>query len=132
MTIGERIKARRIELGMTQDELASKLQLKSKVSVSNVENNKEDLTTTRVAKYAKALECTPAYLMGWEDDILSAYKRNIKYGDILSNLKDEELDHIRKLRLLNEEGKEKVFSYTSDLVSTGRYQKKDNEIPMVD
>ena len=67
MTIGERIKNRRIELGLTQTELAVRMGKKSRVSVCTVEKDKEDLTTTRIRAYAEALECSPAYLMGWED-----------------------------------------------------------------
>lgn len=69
MTIGERIKNRRKELGLTQEDLANKLGNKSRASVCTVEKDKEDLTTTRIRQYADALECTPAYLMGWEDEI---------------------------------------------------------------
>ena len=68
MTIGERIRSRRIELGLSQEELANKLGNKSRASVSTVENDKEDLTTDRIRKYAEALEVSPAYLMGWEDE----------------------------------------------------------------
>lgn len=65
MSIGERIKQRRIELGLSQTELAHRLGNKSRASVCTVEKDKEDLTTDRIRKYADALETTPAYLMGW-------------------------------------------------------------------
>ena len=67
MTIGQRIKNRRLELGLTQEELAKRLGNKTRASVCTVEKDKEDLTTTRIRQYADALETTPAYLMGWED-----------------------------------------------------------------
>ena len=77
MTIGERIRIRRKELGLTQEDLAKKLGNKSRASVCTVEKDKEDLTTTRIRQYADALECTPAYLMGWEDeDIMEDYFPN--------------------------------------------------------
>ena len=66
--IGERIKNRRIELGLSQEELAKRMGNSSRASVSTVETGKEDLTTKRVAKFASALEVTPAYLMGWEEN----------------------------------------------------------------
>lgn len=66
MTIGERIKQRRIELGLSQEELAHRMGNKTRASVSTVEHDKEDLTTDRIRKYAEALETTPAYLMGWD------------------------------------------------------------------
>lgn len=66
MTLGERIKKRRTELGLSQTELAEKMGLKSKVSISNAEHDKDDMTTTRIRKYAEALGVTPSYLM-WGD-----------------------------------------------------------------
>ena len=71
MTIGERVKQRRLELGLTQTELAERLGLKSKVSISTVENDKEDLTTDRIRKFADALERSPGYLMGWDAMVYS-------------------------------------------------------------
>lgn len=68
MTIGQRIRERRKELGLSQEELARRLGNKSRASVCTVEKDKEDMTTTRIKQYADALETTPAYLMGWEDD----------------------------------------------------------------
>ena len=67
MTIGERIKQRRQELGLSQEDLAKRLGNKSRASVCTVEKDKEDLTTDRIRKYAEALETTPSYLMGWEE-----------------------------------------------------------------
>lgn len=66
-TLGERIRRRREELGLTQSELAARLGYKSKVSISNAENDRDDMTTTRISKYANALETSEAYLMGWLD-----------------------------------------------------------------
>lgn len=83
MTIGERIKARRVELGLTQEELAKRLGNKSRASVCTVERDKEDLTTARIRQYAEALEVSPSYLMGWnntiyvsseEESVLDAYR----------------------------------------------------------
>lgn len=65
MTVGERIRQRRKELNLTQEELASKMGYKSRTAISNVEKDLEDLTTARVRKFAQALDCEPGYLMGW-------------------------------------------------------------------
>ena len=66
MNIGERIRNRREELGLTQDELAKKLGYKSRSSVNKVETSRE-LSNKKVRQYADALDCSPAYLMGWEE-----------------------------------------------------------------
>ena len=68
MTIGKRIRDRRKELGLTQEELAKRLGNSSRASVCTVENDREDLTTTRISKFASALGVTPAYLMGWKEN----------------------------------------------------------------
>ncbi len=67
MTIGERIRDRRKELGYTQIELAYRMGYKNKSAICNVEKNGNNITSDRVVKFAEALDCTPAYLMGWAD-----------------------------------------------------------------
>jgi len=64
--VGQNIAQRRKELGMTQTDLAKKLGYIARSSICSVEKGKEQLTTERVRKFAKALDCTPADLMGWE------------------------------------------------------------------
>lgn len=68
MTIGERIKKRRIELGMTQQELAEKIGYNSKTAISKIEMDERDLRQTKIKPIADALETTVEYIMGWEDD----------------------------------------------------------------
>lgn len=66
MNVGDRIKARRIELGLTVDELAKKIE-KNRATVYRYENNDiGDLPTSVLEPLAKALSTSPAYLMGWE------------------------------------------------------------------
>lgn len=69
MTIGKRIKRRREELGLTQVDLAKKMGYQDRSAISMVENDKRDITWENVCKYAKALNCSPSYLMKWEDPI---------------------------------------------------------------
>lgn len=63
-TIYERIKARRIELGMTAEELATKMGYKDKSSISKIEKGKADIPQSKVLAFARALDTTTAYLMG--------------------------------------------------------------------
>lgn len=65
--IGKRIKKRRTELGLTQDELAQRMGYKSKAAICKVEGGEDNITTDRIQRFAKALECSPSYLMGWEE-----------------------------------------------------------------
>ena len=67
MTIGERIKQRRMELGLSVDEVAEKLG-KDRATVYRYESNEiENLPVGTLEPLAKILETTPAQLMGWDD-----------------------------------------------------------------
>lgn len=66
--IGKKIRLQREFLGLTQEELAKKLGYKSKTTIAKIENGTNDIVQSKVIEFAKALNTTPAYLMGWEDD----------------------------------------------------------------
>lgn len=62
------IKNRRKELGMTQTELAEKTGYSNKSSIATIEAGKIDLPLSKVKEFAKALDCSADYLMGWNDE----------------------------------------------------------------
>jgi transcriptional regulator with XRE-family HTH domain len=66
MNVGEKIKQRRLELGLSQDELAKKVGYKSRSSINKIELSR-DLPLKKVELMAKALDTTPGYLMGWTE-----------------------------------------------------------------
>ena len=66
-SIGERIKELRLEAGMTQEELAQKIGYKSRTSINKIELARS-VPMPKLEKFAKALGCSPAYLMGWTDE----------------------------------------------------------------
>ena len=71
MTLGEKIKARRIELGLSVDQIAEKID-RNRATVYRYENSDiGDIPTGVLETLAKALSTTPAELMGWEDDGLN-------------------------------------------------------------
>ena len=67
-TIGARIRRRRESLGMTQDELAQKLGYKSRSSINKIELDYQNLTQSRIKIIADALDTTPSFIMGWDDE----------------------------------------------------------------
>lgn len=67
MNIGRRIRERRIELGLSVDDLAKKLN-KNRATIYRYESNYiENLPTSVLESISKILNVTPAYLMGWEN-----------------------------------------------------------------
>lgn len=92
--IYQRIKDRRIELGMTVDDLAKKMGYKDRSSISKIENGKADIPQSKVMAFAKALETTTAYLMGIDEEKTPDFR--ISYGEI---------ELIKKYRDLDDHGK---------------------------
>ncbi len=67
MNMGERIKSRRKQLKISADDLGELIG-KNRATIYRYEKNEiEDMPYTIVAKLAKALNLSPAYLMGWEE-----------------------------------------------------------------
>ena len=96
MSLGEKIKLRREELGMSQEELAKLLGYKSRSSINKIELQKSDITQHKIVAFAKALKTTPAYLMGWVDSE-ETEKKNDTIADIIIKLRsDDELLEITK------------------------------------
>lgn len=111
MTVGERIRDKRIELGLTQEEVANKLGYKSRSSVNKIETSRS-LPISKVERMATVLGCTPAYLMGWED----TYSTESAF--LLGQAaKDPEAKRMLSYFLsLSDKGREKALDNLEDLV----------------
>lgn len=64
---GKRVRKRRIELGLSQEELAKRLGYSSRSTINKIENGTNDVVQTKVVDFAKALDTTIAYLMAWDE-----------------------------------------------------------------
>ncbi|CAL7910398.1 helix-turn-helix domain-containing protein [Fusobacterium necrophorum] len=68
MTLGDRVKRKREELKLSQEELAEKMGYKSKTSIHKIEQNITDLPLSKVEELSKVLRVSTSYLMGWEEE----------------------------------------------------------------
>ena len=82
MTPGEAVRRRRLELGLTQRELAELAEV-DRSAISNIERDQLPFGDRRAAKLARALETTPASL-------LPAEGPRATLGSILGHLQDTE------------------------------------------
>ncbi|HJB46001.1 MAG TPA: helix-turn-helix domain-containing protein [Candidatus Mediterraneibacter surreyensis] len=123
MDIGDRIKKRREELGMSQEELAKKVGYKSRSSVNKIEIDGRGLPQNKIVIFAKALETTPAYLMGWEtisdEDIGNAFANDNLFEVInnISALSPQEKNHFTSYLQLLEINRKKADNYVEQLLS---------------
>ena len=77
MTTGQKIKALRLEKGMSQEELGAKIGVK-KAAINKYETGVVvNLKKSTIAKLAEALDTSPIYLMGWESESLSPLPSNV-------------------------------------------------------
>lgn len=68
MTIGDRIKSRRIALGYSQEYLAKLMGYKSRSTINKIELGVNDITQSKVSAFAQALNTSVSYLMGWDEE----------------------------------------------------------------
>ena len=66
-TIYDRIRERRIQLGLSQEDLAIKMGYKSRSTINKIESGAVDIARNKIEKFAEVLNTTPAYLMDWND-----------------------------------------------------------------
>ena len=103
MRIGERIKQRRLELGYTADTLAKMLN-KNRATIYRYENGDiENMPIDVLEPLAKALNTTPAYLMGWSSEQSTKKNPNAQTSTNMSvnNSKDDDLDSSAALSFCN-------------------------------
>lgn len=65
---GKRVRNKRLDLGMTQDELAKKVGYTSRSSINKIELGLVDLPQSKISSIANILFTTPAYLLGWKNE----------------------------------------------------------------
>ena len=97
----ENIKTRRIELGLSQTDLAELTGYADKSMIAKIEKGNVDISHSKLEQFAHALHTTPSDLMGTTED----GKQRL----------------IELFGTLNEEGQTKALEYLADIVASGRY-----------
>lgn len=108
--IGKRIRNRRIELGMTQKELADKLGYKNKSTIGKIENGQNDITQTKVLDFARALETDVSYIMGFDT--------KDKEKKFILNIAKEDAEFLKKFHQLSDSHKKIVMDLIDSLLNS--------------
>ena len=93
-------------MGMTQEELAQRMGYKSRSTIAKIEAGENDITQSKIAKFASILNTTPACLMGWEE------AKNKP-----TELTPKEEKHIEKYRRLSTKGQIAADNMIDSLLS---------------
>lgn len=112
MGMAERIKERRILKGLTQEELGKRIGLQ-KSAIAKYENGRvENIKRCVIENMAEVLECSPCYLMGWNDDVEETVA------------KDKILRILKYYKSLNSIGKREATKRVEELSNLPQYSKR--------
>ncbi|WP_222636057.1 helix-turn-helix domain-containing protein [Clostridium botulinum] len=139
MEIKNIIREKRLELGLTYEELGKMVGVgKSTVrkwETGMIENIKRD----NIVALAKALNVSPALIMGWDIDNTINKKTEVNnkinkepFYNTSSNLSKEETVLLENYNKLNDLGKEKLIEYSNDLIEMTKYIEIKNTVTKED
>lgn len=117
---GKRLHDRRKELGLTLDDVGKIVGI-SRSAVSKYEKEViKNVYASVVELFAKALKCSPAYLMCWTDDPAEAMERNER----LYTKTSDEKELLLSYRVATEEAKKSALM----VLKSNRIVKKEQAI----
>jgi len=102
MELKDRVRERRIELGLTQEELAKRMGYSSRVSINKIEMGRP-ISQKIILRLSQALSCEPSYLLGID---------NPKKNDFTS----DEMQLIYNYRHLHTEQKQTINTLVDTLI----------------
>ena len=131
MEIGDRIKLRREELGMSQEELAKKVGYKSRSSVNKIETDGRGLPQNKIVMFARALQTTPADLMGGTAEDAAGAMADLTDTALKTAMTLNEVQRIREnsyenlviteMKKMNQKGKVKLLDTAREMVCNPLY-----------
>ena len=131
--IAKKIRELRLKAGLTQKNLAERIQVSNQQSIAQLESGKHLPRYDTVCKVAEALSVKPKVIMGWDfdypfvdtietmDDVIERIDNESSEEECL-NLKDKLLSTMEKLNL---SALKKIVDYAEDLSFLSKYRKTD-------
>lgn len=105
MTVGDRIRKVREYSGISQTDLAKRVKIAKQTLYKYEMNIITNIPSNTIENIAEILKISPAYLMGWEDNLTTDNADLIP--DILSD--DVLIEHIKKLKQLSKEHQQTIY-----------------------
>ena len=101
MTLGQKLKARRLELNLTQKEVAEKVGVATQTIFKYENEIVTNMPLDRLELLANVLDLSPSYLMGWE----KTETKNDAITDIILRLRADEafLDIVKTISSLDQD-----------------------------
>ncbi len=120
---GERVRTKRIELGLSQEAFAKKCGYTDRSSIAKIEKGEIDVSRSKIVAIASVLGVSPAYLMGWDESntnhgvnngiIGDNNNGNVFNGESLSEFESELFAICKKMTVTQ---KAKLLTFAAELV----------------
>lgn len=120
MTVADRIRDRRNEIGMSQAELARLIGTKDRSTISQIENSGDNITMKNIIRIAEALDVSSHYLLGWQSKEEMEQKKDF-----------QKLKEIADKKLAIEEMEASGFSHEQIAGAIKLFEKYKNATPEI-
>ena len=109
MTVGDRIRKQRELSGINQTELAEMVNISKQTLYKYEMNIITNIPSDKIESIGKVLNISPAFLMGWENNL------NKEISDLIPDILSDNnlIEHIKKLMRLNDEHKQAIYDNTT-------------------
>ena len=114
MTKGERIKNRRLELDLSQVDLAKTIHVSKQTLYKYEQDIITNIPSDKIEALAKALQVEPFYIMGWNDEKPAV------------TLRPDESSLLSDYNRLNPLGRDEASKRVKELTRISEYVKKEN------
>ena len=101
MKLEDYLKSRRLELGLTLNDVAERVGVASSTVSRWEQGDIKNMKRNRVTKYAEALQIDPSVIMGWDEPV--DLKKTAETIRASVELSDSEKEMISNLRLLDDD-----------------------------
>ena len=118
LELHENIRARRVALNMTQQELAKKLGYKSTSTIAKIESGENDIPQAKIAAFAAALDTTPAELMGLQIITIGPDEPDDTVTVTIAKDKPELEEAIRRLDGLSEKRLKNILAIVNAIIDS--------------
>ena len=124
--MAQRIKQRREQLGMTQEELAELLGLQKSAIAKYEKGRVINIKRSTIANMAEIFHCNPSYIMGWDEETLDEIRYDLmadseaqqeKIYELMKNCFDDRSIYLLQAYMcLEDQYKKLLLQYTEKLM----------------
>lgn len=124
--MAQRIKQRREQLGMTQEELAELLGLQKSAIAKYEKGRVINIKRSTIANMAEIFHCNPSYIMGWNEETLDEIRYDLmadseaqqeKIYELMKNCFDDRSIYLLQTYMcLEDQYKKLLLQYTEKLM----------------